>query len=60
MLGVGTFIHNEIITGSQSGTTARVKSWNSTTGIMNISNNDGKFIKGETIIASPSLIKAGS
>jgi hypothetical protein len=52
--GIGTFIHNEIITGSQSGTTARVKSWNVVSGIMNISNSDGDFVTGEIIIGSES------
>jgi hypothetical protein len=52
--GIGTFIFNEIITGSQSGTTARVKTWSSVTNILTISNLTGQFIKGESIVGSSS------
>lgn len=52
--GIGTFIFNEIITGSQSGTTGRVRSWNSVTNILEISNVTGQFISGENIVGSTS------
>jgi len=54
MIGIGTFIVNETVTGNLSGKTAIVKSWNSTTGKMNISNLTGEFIVGETITGSES------
>lgn len=50
----GNFILNEIVTGSQSGTTARVKSWNSVTNILQVSNSDGEFSLGENIVGSES------
>jgi hypothetical protein len=52
--GIGTFKFNEIVTGSQSGTTAVVKSWNSTTAVLQVSNRDGDFTMGERIIGSES------
>lgn len=54
MIGAGTFDINETITGSSSGKTAIVKSWNSVTGVMNITNSTGEFIVGETIVGSAS------
>ncbi len=51
---IGNFIFNEVITGSQSGTAARVKSWDSTTNLLQASNVDGEFILGENIIGSES------
>ena len=50
----GSFVINETITGSQSNTTARVRSWDSTTNILQISNYTGEFIIGENIIGSES------
>jgi len=52
--GIGTFIFNEIVTGSQSGVTARVRSWNSTTNILEVSNINGQFISGENIVGTAS------
>ena len=46
----GNFVFNEIVTGSQSGVTARVKSWNSTTKILQVSNLNGEFKLGENIV----------
>jgi hypothetical protein len=51
---VGNFTFNEVITGSQSGTAARVKSWDSITNLLQVSNVDGEFILGENIIGSES------
>jgi len=53
-ISIGNFIFNEVITGSQSGTAARVKSWDSTTNLLQASNVDGEFILGENIIGSES------
>jgi hypothetical protein len=50
----GTFVFNEIVTGSQSGVTARVKSWNSITNILEVSNVNGEFVPGENIVGSAS------
>jgi hypothetical protein len=50
----GNFVFNEIVTGSQSGVTARVKSWNSTTKVLQVSNLNGEFKVGENIVGSAS------
>ena len=52
--GSGSFIFNEIIIGSQSGTQARVKNWNSTTNSLEISIVTGDFIVGERIVGQES------
>jgi hypothetical protein len=54
LISSGDFIFNEIVTGSQSGVTARVKSWNSTTNILQVSNLSGQFVIGENIVGSAS------
>ena len=50
----GNFVFNEIVTGSISGVTARVKSWNSTTQVLQVSNITGDFNLGENIVGSAS------
>ena len=56
--GIGNYLFNEIITGSRSGTTARVKSWDFDTKILKVSfvNNvtPNGFFPGETIVGSDS------
>jgi hypothetical protein len=52
--GIGTFIFNEVITGSQSGVTGRVRSWNSVTNVLEVSNVNGQFIAGENIVGTAS------
>ena len=52
--GIGTYQFNEIITGSSSGTTARVKNWDSVTNTLKISYVDGVFTNGETIVGAAS------
>ena len=54
IVGFGTFAFNEIITGSTSGTTARVRSWNVTTNILEVSSVSGEFAPGENIVGSAS------
>lgn len=54
MVGIGTFIVNETITGSTSGTTAIVKSWNSVTGKLGIMKKTGEFSSGEIVVGSAS------
>jgi hypothetical protein len=53
-VGIGTFIFNEEIVGSRSGTVARVKSWDKDTNILEISINNGQFYPGELIVGSTS------
>jgi len=50
----GNFIFNETVTGSQSGTTGIVKSWNSISNVLQVSNTNGDFILGENIVGSAS------
>jgi hypothetical protein len=50
----GTFVFNEIVTGGTSGATARVRTWNSVTSEIEISNVDGTFLKEETLTGSTS------
>ena len=50
----GSFVFNEIITGSISGVTARVRSWNSITNELQISNVSGIFKVGERVVGSTS------
>ena len=48
------FVFNEIITGSTSEVTARVRSWSSVTNVLEISNVSGSFSVGETLTGSTS------
>lgn len=50
----GTFAFNELVTGSRSGVTARVRSWNSVSNILEVSNVSGEFIPGENIVGNTS------
>ena len=52
--GGGSFEFNEVIVGSISGTTARVKYWNITSKQLEVSNLDGKFRVGENITGQES------
>lgn len=54
LTSTGNFVFNEIITGSSSGTTARVRSWNSTTNVLEVATVSGSFLIGETIVGSAS------
>ena len=53
-LGVsgGTFVLNETVTGSDSGVTGRVKTWNAVTNTLNLTEVTGDFIVGEVITGS--------
>jgi len=53
-VGVGTYWRNEVVTGSVSGTTARVKRWTKSTYTLQLSNIDGTFADGETITGAKS------
>ena len=52
--GSGTFQFNEIVTGSSSGTTARVRVWNSETNELEVGTVSGEFTRGETITGQTS------
>jgi hypothetical protein len=52
--GIGTYVFNEILIGSQSNTEARVRSWNSSTKILEIASVTGTFIKGELLVGQTS------
>ena len=50
----GNFVFNEVVTGSTSGATARVRSWNSTTNVLEIASVNGTFSAGETLTGATS------
>jgi len=52
--GIGTYIYNETVTGSVSGTTAIVREWNSTTNILKVSNIAGSFVRGDILVGTAS------
>lgn len=49
IVGFGTYQYNEVVVGSISSITARVKSWNSITKILEVSNSTGTFVPGEVV-----------
>ena len=52
--GSGTFQFNEIVTGSVSGTTARVRTWSSVTNNLEVATVSGTFLVGESIVGGTS------
>ena len=52
--GTGGYIFNEVVTGSTSGTTARVKSWNAQTYELEVGIISGGFSPGENIVGGES------
>jgi hypothetical protein len=54
MVGFGTYKYNEVIVGSISSITARVKSWNAVTKILEVSNSTGTFLSGEIVTGKDS------
>ena len=54
LTSTGSFTYNEVVRGSVSGVTARVKSWDSITKILQVSNINGDFIIGENIVGTAS------
>ena len=50
----GNFVFNETITGSSSGTTAKVRSWNGDTNVLEVANVSGSFTRGETLTGATS------
>lgn len=53
-VGVGTYRYNEIVVGSATSFTARVRSWDAPTQTLQLSNPTGTFSKGELIIGQES------
>ncbi len=54
MTGIGTYVYNEYVSGSISGTTAKVRDWNVTTGELKVYEIDGEFINGDIIVGAAS------
>ena len=54
MVGIGTYIYNEYVIGSISGTTARVRDWNAITGQLKVYKIDGSFVNGDIIAGAAS------
>ena len=52
--GIGTFKFNEVVTGSVSNATARVKSWNVTTNVLKLGTTNGTFVSGDIITGADS------
>ena len=54
LTSTGTFVFNEIVTGQTSGVTARVRTWNGTTNVLEVASVTGDFRVGETILGGTS------
>lgn len=54
LVGTGDYLFNEIVVGSSSSVTARVRSWNSSTNILQVATISGRFLNGENIIGQES------
>lgn len=54
MIGFGTFLYNEVVTGSVTGNTARVKRWDPETKILEVGNIVGSFFNGEVLTGEDS------
>ena len=52
--GVGTYFFNEVITGSRSNASARVKRWDKDTGILRVGITSGTFFTGESLTGEDS------
>ena len=52
--GIGTFQKNEVVTGSISGSTARVLNWIADGGKLEVFRTDGNFVVGEQIVGAAS------
>ena len=48
-VGIGTFAYNEVITGSVSGNTARVREWDATTNTLEVANLTGDFLTNDIV-----------
>jgi len=54
LTGIGTFIFNEVVTGSISKATARVKTWDAGTNTLKVGTTNGNFVLGDIIVGSAS------
>jgi hypothetical protein len=54
MIGIGTYIYNEYVSGSVSGTTAKVRDWNAITGELKVYEINGSFVNGDVITGTAS------
>ena len=52
--GIGTYKFNELVTGSKSNASARVKSWNVSTNVLKLGTTNGTFVAGDVIVGSES------
>ena len=52
--GIGTFQSNEVVTGSTTGSTARVKTWDQVNKVLKVTTISGSFGYGETIVGAAS------
>jgi len=52
--GIGTYKFNELVTGSRSNASARVKSWNVSTNVLKLGTTNGTFVAGDVIVGSES------
>lgn len=52
--GIGTYQFNEVVTGTVSGTTSRVKKWSKSSNVLQVGILDGIFSPGENIVGSAS------
>ena len=57
LTGIGTYRFNEVVTGSISGATGRVKTWDVTTNTLKLGTTNGTFIPGDVAIGSTSNAK---
>lgn len=53
-ISTGSYVFNEKVTGSLSGTTAKVRNWNSVTGVLEVANISGQFKKGDILLGEES------
>ena len=54
MIGVGTYVANETVTGSISGATALVKTWNAVTGALEVYKITKDFVDGDVVVGAAS------
>ena len=54
MDSTGDFVFNEVVTGQTSGTTARVRTWNSSTNVLEVASVSGTFTIGEDVVGATS------
>jgi hypothetical protein len=56
----GDYDYNEVVTGSRTGTTGYVKSWDATNRVLKLSVVDGNFAKGESIVGVAASYKVST